>query len=343
MALYKRSAGGSWWTRFSVRGRVIRISCRTTDRQLAEEYETALRHRYWRQGHLGESVHFWREAVARFKREAGWRASTRKRNEYALKFFERMDSVAVAAVNADVARAAREHVERSQKPASANRIMAVFRGVLRACVRWGWLTHCPPVPMVYVPDKEPLWLTPEQCERLLGELPTHLRAPALFSVLSGLRMSNVRDLTWDRVDLDRAHAWVPSSHYKTRRSHGVALSAAAVDLLRSLPQTGAAVFEYRGKQVTGTFNTKAFRKALLRAGLPGVRWHDLRHTFASWLASRGASDRVLQVMGGWASPKMAARYSHLRSEELRPWADAVGTFAGTALKTAMQPAAKKSK
>src|ERR1700694_5828793 len=128
MALYKRSSGGSWWTRFSVRGRVVRISCRTTDRQLAEEYETALRHRYWRQGQLGESVHFWRDAVARFKRESSWRASTRKRNEYALKFFARMDAVAVAAVNADVARAAREYVARTQHPASANRIMAWFWG-----------------------------------------------------------------------------------------------------------------------------------------------------------------------------------------------------------------------
>jgi integrase len=140
-----------------------------------------------------------------------------------------------------------------------------------------------------------------------------------------------------------AHAWVLSNHYKTRRSHGVALSAAAVELLRSLPQTGSAVFGHRGKPVTGPFHTKAFRKARARDGLPGVRWHVLRHTFASWLAYRGALDRVLQAMGGWASRKMAARYRHLRSEELRPWADAVGTFAGTALKTAMQPAQKKSK
>jgi len=260
-----------------------------------------------------------------------------------LTFFSRIERVPVAAINADVARAARDFVEQTQATSSANRIMAVFRGVLRACVRWGWLTHCPPVPMTYVAEREPVWLDTKQCERLITELPAHLRAPVLFSVLSGLRMANVRDLTWDRVDLERAHAWVPSSHYKTRRAHGVALSATAIALLKSLPRAGGRVFTYRNRGISGTFNTKAFRKALKRAGLVGVRWHDLRHTFASWLASRGASDRVLQAMGGWTSPRMPARYSHLRSDELRPWAEALSTFAGTALNIAVAPVVKKSR
>ena len=83
--------------------------------------------------------------------------------------------------------------------------------------------------------------------------------------------------------------------------------------------------------ISGTFNTKAFRTARTRAGLEAVRWHDLRHTFASWLAAEGASDRVLQAAGGWSSPRMVARYAHLRADELRPWVAAVGTNAVTAL------------
>ena len=343
MALFKRAAGGPWWTRFTVRGRLVRRSCNTTDRALAEEYETALRLRFWRQANLGESVHTWREAVARLKREAGWRESTRQRNQYALTFFERMNAVPVAAITADVVRAAREHVERSQRPASANRIMAVLRLVLRACVRWGWLTYAPPVPMAHIPERDPTWITREQCAALIRELPEHLRRPALFSVLTGLRMANVRDLTWDRIDLVRGHAWVPSSAYKTKRAHGVSLSREAVRVLEGVPMhrpRHGRVFLYRrpakkGKTklvpISGTFNTKAFRKARKRAGLEALRWHDLRHTFASWLAAEGASDRVLQAAGGWSSPRMVARYAHLRADELRPWVAAVGTNAVTAL------------
>ena len=348
MALYKRTPGGPWWTRFTVRGRHVRKSTNTADRALAEEFETALRHRYWRQANLGENVHTWREAVTRLKRETSWRPSTRTRNELALAFFDRINGVPVGAINADVVRAARDYVERTQGPASANRIMAVFRQVLRACVSWGWLQYSPPVPMVHVEEKEPVFVTKEQCAELIRQLPDHLRKPALFSILTGLRMANVRDLTWDRVDLDRGHLWVPSSHYKTKRTQGVTLSPEAVQLLKAIAgRREGRVFLYpapvKGKKgetqlrpITGTFNTKAFRNARKRAGLEGVKWHSLRHTFASWLAAEGASDRVLQAAGGWASPRMVARYAHLRAGDLRPWVSAVGTNAVTALTLAIR-------
>lgn len=325
MALYKRTPGGPWWVRFTVRGRAVRKSAKTDVREDAEEFETALRARYWRQAQLGEQVHTWRDAVTRYKKEANWRPSTRATNEFSLQFFSRIDSVAVAAITADVVRAARECVERTQRVSSANRIMSVFRGVLRACVRWGWLTHAPPVPMGHAQQRPATYLSVEDCKRLVAELPGHLKGPVEFSLLTGLRMSNVRDLTWARVDLLERHATVPSSEYKTNRDHGIALSDAAVDLLSKLPRESPYVFTYKGKKIASRFNNHAFRKARIRAGLPHLRWHDLRHTFASWLAQKGASDRVLQQMGGWASPKMVARYAHLRAEDTRQWANAVGT------------------
>jgi integrase len=106
----------------------------------------------------------------------------------------------------------------------------------------------------------------------------------------------------------------------------VSLGPEAVRLLEAVggKERKGRVFRYAGRPITGTFNTAAFRKARRRAGLAGVRWHDLRHTFASWLASEGASDRVLQAMGGWTSPRMVARYAHLRAGDLRPWAELIG-------------------
>jgi len=330
MAVYKRKAGGAWWVRFTVRGKTVRRSSGTTDRARAEEYETALRERYWRQDKLGESVHFWSEAVKRYKREAEWREKTRESNEYALTFFTKLNDIAVAAIDADVARAARDYVERTQSPTSANRIMAVFRGVLHRCVKWGWLKYAPPVPMAHIPQATITPLTPEQCRALLDELPEHLRAPFTFAVLTGLRQQNVCQLQWSQVDLEAARVTVSSSHYKTKRDYAASLSAAAVDILKAQPKVSAYVFTYRKKPVT-RFNNHAYRKARKRAGLPNVRWHDLRHTFASWMAQGGASDRVLQQAGGWTSSKMVARYAHLRPDDLRPHVDAVGTIMVTAL------------
>lgn len=279
--------------------------------------------------------------MTRFKKEAVWRESTRKTNEYALTFFDRIGNVPIQAINAEVVRAARAYVERTQTTASANRIMSVMRAVLRRCVRWEWTTHVPPIEFPHVALREPVWLQPDKLPVLLRELPEHLRAPTLFSVLTGLRMSNTRDLTWDRVDLEEGHVTIPASQYKTKRDQRFPLSTQAVALLSALPHRTGRVFLYDGRPITGKLGARAFRKARARAGLEHLRWHDLRHTFASWVAASGASDRVLQSLGGWTSPKMVARYAHLKPSDLRPYVDFAGTFAVTGDKSSKPKRAKK--
>ena len=58
-------------------------------------------------------------------------------------------------------------------------------------------------------------------------------------------------------------------------------------------------------------NTKAWLNALKRAGIADFRWHDLRHTWASWLIQNGTPLYDLQEMGGWKSAAMVRRYAHL--------------------------------
>lgn len=331
MALYKRQSGGAWWVRFQSGGKTVRRSTGTSVRELAEEIEANLRTRYIRRAKLGESVKTWKEAVANYRKQSSWRASTKVRNDYALTFFVHIENLPLVDINTEACRAARAYVERTQSPASANRIMAVFKAVLRSAYKDEWIKVIPYVPMATIQQTEITPLTPEQCSRLAAELPPHLRAPMLFSVLTGMRASNVRDLDWSRVDLENGHVTVRASQYKTNRDQRFPLSAAAVALLSSLPNRSGRVFLYDGNPISGKFNTAAFRKARRRAGLDRVRWHDLRHTFASLLASAGASDRVLQALGGWSSPRMVTRYAHLKPSDMRPHADAVGTILDTAL------------
>jgi integrase len=196
--------------------------------------------------------------------------------------------------------------------------------------------------MAVVPDRTPAFLSADECSRLLAELPEHLKAPMMFSVLTGLRMSNTRDLTWDRVNLKEGHVTIPASQYKTNRDQRFPLSTQAVKLLSKLPHRTGRVFLYDGKPITGKLGARAFRKARKRAGLDELRWHDLRHTFASWVAQSGASDRVLQALGGWTSPKMVARYAHLKPSDLRKYSTAAGTFAVTGRKSTRRKHAKKA-
>ena len=75
------------------------------------------------------------------------------------------------------------------------------------------------------------------------------------------------------------------------------------------------VFSYKGKVVANPHNS-AFEKALIRTSITNFRWHDLRHTWASWHVQAGIPLHVLQVLGGWQSVEMVKVYAHLAIQHL---------------------------
>lgn len=108
---------------------------------------------------------------------------------------------------------------------------------------------------------------------------------------------------------------------KARKAIPVPLNAEAVLLLRKW--TGkhpTHVFSFHGKPITQV-STKAWYAGLKRAGIEAFRWHDLRHTWASWHVQNGTPMPVLQELGGWESPEIVRRYAHLAAEHLAPYAD----------------------
>jgi integrase len=75
------------------------------------------------------------------------------------------------------------------------------------------------------------------------------------------------------------------------------------------------VFAFKG-EVIAKVSTAAWKKALKRAGIDDFRWHDLRHTWASWHVQNGTPLNVLQELGGWESPQMVRRYAHFSAGHL---------------------------
>jgi integrase len=85
------------------------------------------------------------------------------------------------------------------------------------------------------------------------------------------------------------------------------------------------VFSFKGKPIRQV-STKAWYQALRRAGIDDFRWHDLRHTWASWHVQNGTPLHALQELGGWESAEMVRRYAHLNAEHLAPYADRLATL-----------------
>ena len=138
---------------------------------------------------------------------------------------------------------------------------------------------------------------------------------------TGLRKSNVTGLQWSQVDLVRRCAWIHPDQAKARKAIAVPLSAAAVIVLREqIGVHGEFVFAFRGKPIRQV-NTKAWRQALERTGITNFRWHDLRHTWASWHVQAGTPLHVLQELGGWESVEMVRRYAHLSTDHLAEYVE----------------------
>lgn len=201
-----------------------------------------------------------------------------------------------------------------------NRLAAILRAAMRLAERAGWLERAPLIDRKREPARDPRFLTAAEWQRLRTELPPHLLVMADFAIATGLRWANVSGLEWRRVSLERKLVWIPATQAKGGKAIPVPLSLAAIEALQRIDgaRTGF-VFTYRGKPLRSP--KTGWLAAVKRAGLAGFRWHDLRHTWASWHAMAGTPLAVLQKLGGWASQDMVQRYAHLAPEHLASFAD----------------------
>jgi len=325
MSLYRRKSQGPYWIRISVAGRKIRKSTGTTDKEAAQEFEQRERERAWRELKLGDrSRVLWREAAARWLLET--RKRTKTKDEYMLAWLGgHLDNVALGLIDRDQLEVLRRALrDEGSGESNIDRYMALMRAILRKSRdEWNYVTHIPKVPMFGQRHFEPRWLSRAEFERLKSELPPHLKLAAEFAVLTGLRMRSMLQLTWERIDVERHRAWIPVTHMKGKRTFGFPLSTAAMKVLQQCHEmhpTGKHVFQYKGEPYDDC-NGAAFQKAVARAGLAPLRWHDLRHTFASWAVQNGLSLQELMQLGDWRSYSMVLRYAHLAPDQLQSAAE----------------------
>jgi len=299
MSLYKR--GNTLWVCFtSPSGKRIRQSTRTGDKKQAQEYEDRLKAELWRVQTLGEKPRrTWQEAVVRWLKETDHKkdhekdkAKFRWLNPYLGEFF--LDEI-----TRDVIDDIRDAKRAEAGPSTVNRYLAVIRAVLNtARDDWEWVDRAPKVKEFREPKIHVRWITPDEAQRLITALPAHLAAMAEFSLQTGLRQSNVSYLKWDQVSMERQTAWIHADEAKNGKALAVPLNKLAMGvLLRQLGRHPEYVFTYLDKPVQRT-STKAWKRALEKAGIENFRWHDLRHTWASWHVQNGTSLQELMELGG---------------------------------------------
>ena len=155
----------------------------------------------------------------------------------------------------------------------------------------------------------------EEADRLLEELPEHLRPVMQFALATGCRRNETLQMEWRRVDFNRRVAWLDHGTTKNKEGRGLPLNRDAILALRSVQgQDRRCCFTYKGntmKQIGSSW-----KRALAKAEIENFRFHDLRHTWASWHVMSGTSLQELMELGGWKSYEMVLRYAHLAPEQL---------------------------
>ena len=209
-------------------------------------------------------------------------------------------------------------LEGGVKKSTVNRCLAILRRMFNLAIAWGHMKGNPMKGIRLFSEKDNLKeriLTPEEEVRLLETCAPHLREIIVLAVNSGLRRGEALGLRWQDIDFDNRILKVERS--KSGKQRFIEMNSAIVELLRQRrmknpgpghvflnPKTGKAFVEVK----TG------FTAACRRAGIKGLRFHDLRHTFATRLIEAGIDIVTIRDLLGHSSVRLTERYTHSKSE-----------------------------
>jgi len=306
----------------------IRRSLGTTDERQAKELHDKIKHDLWREENLEEKPkRCWDDAALRWLDEMGHKA-TIDTDAAKIGRLKRLRGLMLEHLTRDVIL----HAVKPFGPSNStkNRYLALIRAILRkARDEWGWLDTIPSVKLSPEPRRRIRWLTGEEAERLIDALPSYHAEVVRFALATGLRRANLLGLEWSQIDMTRRVAWVHPDQAKARRAIGVPLNQLAIDVLRR--QVGkhlTSVFTYRCEPIK-PISSGTWKKALEAAGIRDFRFHDLRHTWASWMIQSGVPLADLQELGGWETPAMVQKYAHLSPAHLAKHAEAIDRVFGS--------------
>jgi len=305
--LYRRKDSPYWWVDVVLPdGRRVCKSTRLKVLEDAEEYLIRLKAEAYEAARTGiPAEHNWQDAVVQYLEDSVDKRSLDDDKANLLKLDPYLRGLRLRDLNMSALRPF--VLDRKQKDGVANstinRALEIVRRILYlARDDWGWITRVPKIRMLKEPKRRVRFLKEEEADRLVLALPEHLVPVVRFALATGCRMT-------------RRVSWLEPGTTKNGEGHGVPLNRDAILALRSVQgQHERWCFTYRGKRMEAIGS--AWKRSLKRAGIENFRFHDLRHTWASWHVMNGTSLQELMELGGWKSYEMVLRYAHLAPEHL---------------------------
>lgn len=174
------------------------------------------------------------------------------------------------------------------------------------------------------PKRRIRWVTPDEAQNLIAAIPQlWLRNACVLGFATGMREDELYSLEWPQINMQNRSAWVDGDQAKSGRARAIPLNDDAMAVLKRIgPKSKGLVLTRNGKRINGGAD-RMFAKACADSGIQNFRFHDIRHTWASWHAQAGTPLLVLQKLGGWETLEMVMKYAHSAPSHLEAHAGAV--------------------
>lgn len=329
MALFRR--GEIWWMSFTYQGRQIRRSTETSDKRMAQRIFDKIKGEIaegkWFERLPGEDYTF-SDLMDKYLREYSVVNKTPKshvRDQGMAKHLsQRFKDVPLREISAkDIAEYKRTRRADGAAPRTINYELSLMSHAFNVAIReWEWLKENPVrnVAKEKVRNQFERWLTLDEETRLLNASPKWLKEIITFAIYTGFRESEILDLKWQQINFDRRTITI--SEQKNGCIDTLPLNETVLQLLQEKEgfrgNEGYAFLSKSGTRIDNSHLLRAFRSAKKKAKIENLRFHDLRHTFATRLVQNGVDLFTVQKLGRWKTTSMVMRYAHHYPESLRP-------------------------
>lgn len=198
-------------------------------------------------------------------------------------------------------------------PSSVNREISCLKTMLNRAVTWELLevNQLARVKKLPEPPERIRYLSKDEVKRLISHCLTHMVPIVWCALFTGMRKMEILGLTWADVDLEKRFIFVRYPTQSKKQGRLVPVGKRLFKILTELPRKNEFVFGGL-KDIK-----KGFASACRKAKIKDFRFHDLRHTAASWMAMEGVPLPAMQKILGHAKIEMTMRYVQLSDELLR--------------------------
>lgn len=324
-----RKRGKIWWVDVSTPdGKRIRCSAGTEDKIKAQEYHDKLKHEAWAVAKLEAMPEkIFDDIMILALRDAEGQSCFENKQIYARYWMGVFGGRAIAGIRGEeVANNLPTHsVAKRVKLSSAtrNRYRSFIARAFSLAVKAGWLAKVPFVQSQREPKVRIRWIEKEQARALVSSLSLDwMKRIVAFALLTGARKGEIFSLKWAKVNLSRRIAVITADNAKSGKARPLPLNNEAVRILNECSKDSEYVFAVNGEKLK-EINRNDFARALEMSGITDFRFHDLRHTWASWHVQDGTPLMTLKEMGGWERLEMVNKYAHLSTKHLAGFSGAV--------------------